>query len=730
MQKKKFISIKTKLLFLLGLSAAIALTISSIAILLYTYTEYKEEAKISLSENAQIIAKNISASLEFNDIESATTLLNTLDIDKNIQAAFVFDLKGKLFVHYLQDQTKHAFLLQQLKKVKTKLQQKNNFTFMESEYIFASSIIMSGKDHLGKLYLVEDTQRLFQTFYKLLMIVVIVFFVSLVLALLLAYKLQKIFTDPISLLKKKMDAVTQNDDFSLLENKNNDEFFVLFDGYNTMISKIHEQQIRLQKETQRAADANKAKSSFLANMSHEIRTPMNAIIGFTDLLDEQVKEKRLKSYIKTIKSAGATLLALINDILDLSKIEAGKLSIISRPTNVKKLIEEIATVFTMKVQERGINLLVSIDEKIPASILIDDIRIRQILINLISNAVKFTEEGHVKIEAKALKVDGHLSKMDMQISVEDTGIGIPQEQINKVFGDFEQVEGQDNKKYGGTGLGLAISKRLATMMGGELSVESEQGKGSKFIVRIYNIDVSNLQTEDDTLSQQDQHTSTQIIFEKATILVVDDIENNRELIKSNFEDTNLEVITADDGVQAIEMFKKYHPSLIFMDIRMPNMDGYEAAQKIKELEDVPIIALTASVMKDEYDTVKSTNFDGYLRKPALKKDLITQLGRFLPHTQKQVEEKATTKEFQLSPKALENKEKIQYLIEEQIVPLQQNAIRSNNIATIKQFIQAVDELADKYEITFLQEYVIALTDATDSFDIIATEKLLKNFPKM
>ncbi len=500
------------------------------------------------------------------------------------------------------------------------------------------------------------------------------------------------------------------------------------DGVIFDITEIKKTQEELLIQTKKAQEANRAKSTFLANMSHEIRTPMNAIIDFTDLLDEQVKEKRLKSYIKTIKSAGATLLSLINDILDLSKIEAGKLSIVNRPINLSKLIEDIASVFTMKVQEKGVDFIVVIDDKIPKSILIDDVRVRQILLNLISNAIKFTDKGYVKIEAKSLKIDEHLSKIDIEISVKDSGIGIPKEQINKVFGDFEQVDGQDNRKYGGTGLGLAISKRLASMMGGELFVESEEGKGSNFIVKLYNIDISNIEIEDGVSLKEDN--DREIIFKKSKILVVDDIENNRELIQHNFEDTNIEIITANDGVQAIEAFQKYHPDLILMDIRMPNMDGYEAAQKIKEIEDVPIIALTASVLKDEYDKLKSTNFDGYLKKPILKKELISELSKFLPYNHRQSKQKEKPKVHKLSQKAQKNKEEIQEILHNQILPLQQKAIGSNNIATIKEFAQDVEDIAKKYEIELLQDYITDLNESIESFDIIETEKLLHNFPTL
>ncbi len=470
--------------------------------------------------------------------------------------------------------------------------------------------------------------------------------------------------------------------------------------------------------------ANKSKSEFLANMSHEIRTPMNAIIGFSELLHEQVEDKRLKQFTKTIQSAGHTLLELINDILDISKIEAGKLEISQNPTNPYHLIEDTANIFSLKVQEKDLDLFVEIDAKIPQTLILDEVRVRQILLNLIGNAVKFTKKGHIKLSAHLEKVDDVKSSVDLLISVEDTGIGVKEDQLKRIFQSFEQQDGQDNKEFGGTGLGLSISKKLASMMGGELRVESEYGKGATFTLWLPNIYISSVVLEKDTEIKNIQYN-----FKEASILLVDDILNNRELIEQNLKNTLFTIFSAKNGQEAVEIALREDIDLILMDIRMPVMDGYKASQLIKEQKpELPIIALTASVMKDEFDTVKSKNFDAYLRKPILKKSLLSELANFLEFDEKSPTEQLIY-EVTLSQKTQDNLETILGVLTTELLEKQQKVLKSNNMNETQEFADILSKLATTYEIEHLEKYAQSLKDAIEIFDIMGIRKLLQEYEK-
>ena len=477
-------------------------------------------------------------------------------------------------------------------------------------------------------------------------------------------------------------------------------------------------------EAERSAKiANESKSLFLANMSHEIRTPMNAIIGFSELLHEQLEEHHLQQFTATIQSAGHTLLELINDILDISKIEAGKLDIIPTPTNPYNLIKDTANIFALKLQENDVELFIEIDKTIPHTLIIDEIRVRQILLNLIGNAVKFTKKGSISVIAKALAIDDAQSSIDLEIAIKDTGIGIKESQLERIFNSFEQQDGQSAKQYGGTGLGLSISQKLARMMGGELYVESKEGVGSTFYLLIPNISISSVVVEkESSLHEKVYH------FEPSTVLIADDIENNLELVAQNLKHTPLHILKATNGQKAVDIVKEMDVDLVLMDIRMPEMDGYEAAQLIKELHPkLPIVALTASVMEHEFQDTSRKHFDGYLRKPILRSKLLHELAQFLPtHTadKDNTEEKT---QLQLSKKATRNKEKIITLFAKKIAPLVTQAQKSNSMKDITTLASAIENIAQEYEIEHLLTYAKTLHESVAIFDIMEIKKLLESY---
>jgi len=490
----------------------------------------------------------------------------------------------------------------------------------------------------------------------------------------------------------------------------------------TEVENLHKD---LVKAKDAALSAAKHKSEFLANMSHEIRTPMNSVIGFTELLDKEIQNPVQKDYLNSIKKGGSALLGIINDILDLSKIEAGKLEIKKESVNPKNLINEVESIFHSKIISKNINFTIDIDENIPEFIIIDSIRIRQVLFNLIGNAIKFTEKGTITLKVENLYKDEIKSKIDLIISVEDSGIGIDAKDLKNIFNSFEQSD-QDESKYGGTGLGLAICTKLVKMMNGEIEVESKKGKGSTFRFRLHDIAVSSL-GEQITVKKLDL---SNIAFEKATILVVDDIEENRKLVKASLKNFDFKIIMAENGQVAIDRLKNVNIDLILMDLRMPVLNGYEAASIIKsddKLKDIPLIALTASVMGKDLEKVGEYGFDGYLRKPVILDDLIEEISQYLNYT---FLDNILSEEKENN--SVIDKLKLDNIINELNTTLMnkwKEVKDKGDFILIDSFVQELDELASD-EIVILSDYVEQLKNNIDAFDIEKVDYLMNSYEKI
>ncbi|TDU66558.1 CHASE3 domain-containing protein [Prosthecobacter fusiformis] len=491
----------------------------------------------------------------------------------------------------------------------------------------------------------------------------------------------------------------------------------------------------LESEKERAIEADVQKSRFLANMSHEIRTPMNAIIGFADLLTGMVHEERARGYLRAIQSSGRSLLDLINDILDISRIEAGKLSLRPEPANVHEIVEGVAIVVKKLAEDKGLMLETKIDKRVPKMLEVDSLRLRQILLNLTSNAVKFTHKGKVKIHVSSLnepKPGGHC---DLQIQVSDTGVGIAAEDRERIFSAFEQISSQSRSGAQGTGLGLSITRRLVDLMDGDITVTSEPGVGSTFLLLLPGLPLS-IETND----PPSDHSADFNRLRPATILVVDDNATNRELIGGYLHDTHHEVLFAQDGMEALDLARTAKPDVILMDIRMPRMDGKWARQILREddrTSSIPVIAQTASSMPEESARLREM-FDGYLRKPFHQNQLFRELESVLghvtmrfttPHPENQIPSDlplSVMESFDSTTTASWPglAARLQVLEDGDV----SRFLDTFPMLEIASFGHHLHQEAARHDCPPLARYAAALYSAAEAFEVDQVERLLRDFP--
>jgi signal transduction histidine kinase/CheY-like chemotaxis protein len=481
-----------------------------------------------------------------------------------------------------------------------------------------------------------------------------------------------------------------------------------------------------------AESESQEKSAFLANMSHEIRTPMNAILGFSELLSGELQDSKQRHYLKSIQVSAASLLQLINDILDMSKMEVGLIELRPEPTDPREVCDFLTTVFSEAAAKRGVKLECILAEDLPRALLLDRVRLRQILVNLVGNAVKFTDRGQITTRISWEKQKDSTSCITLIIEVQDTGVGIPKEKLDVIFKPFVQAGAHQDKEKGGTGLGLAIVQRLVQIMDGTVTAASVLGQGSAFHLRFPNVPISvrlPATKLEDTGSATDFNQ-----LKPSRILVVDDNAMNCRLVSSMFEGSHHQLEFGADGRQAVSKAQRFKPDVILMDIRMPNMGGAEAFDEIRKLEGLellPVIAVTASSLATDEEKLRE-KFNAFVRKPFTRREMFNVLAQFLatsdqngdPALQRVTKPADTTEPAPIRLKALAMALR---KLEIQEWPGVRDSMA---ISAAGAFARKLENLAREASYEPLLTYAETLAHFADTYAVDMLEKRLQEFPEM
>ncbi|MCL2182206.1 MAG: ATP-binding protein [Chitinispirillia bacterium] len=469
---------------------------------------------------------------------------------------------------------------------------------------------------------------------------VMMIFASFIMAVILTLVVTRSISTPLEDIRRTAEKMAHGSlDVDFKSGSGKDEFSNLAASLNETVHQLKQvQQLRMEAvesrhEKEKAEAATIAKSRFLAKMSHEIRTPMNAIVGMAELAMRENIPPAAYDQVQTIKQAGANLLSIINDLLDFSKIESGKLDILPDNYAFSTLINDVTSIIKTRIIDGPLQFIVDVDDNIPNELYGDEVRIRQVLLNILSNAVKYTENGHIRLVARGETVETKEGvSVNLTISVTDTGKGIRKEDIGKLFGEFVQVDQANNKGIEGTGLGLAITWNLVKAMGGDITVESEYGKGSTFTVTL-----QQMRGKSDTLALK--RGARAFVAPDAKVLVVDDITTNLKVASGLLAPYSMRLTMCESGAAAIKAVSEEVFDLVFMDHMMPGMDGIEATKRIRELGDarfekLPIVALTANAVSGMKEMFLKYGFNDFLSKPIDTIKLNMLLDQWIPAEKK------------------------------------------------------------------------------------------------
>src|SRR3984893_4184427 len=653
MRWSKDLSIRKELLGIVMLACGATLVLVAILFTLYDRATFLREKKQDLIAAARMIGSNSAAALTSHDIRLAREVMNSLQAKQHVVSACIYDSDGTIFAKYSRS-------LNRVDYPSPPTTQEAGPRIIARHMILFQDIVLN-REAIGKIYIEADLEDLDDRLHRFVVTDFIVLSGSLAVAYLLSYQLQRVISEPIRELTETVAELSAHENYSIrVTKRSNNEIGILVGSFNQMLERIQErdgalksakdqlehrvyertkelkaevaERERAEMEMRRARDAaeeaSRAKGEFLANMSHEIRTPLNGVLGMTDLaLDTELTSEQ-REYLDTVKSSADSLLTVINDILDFSKIEAGKMDLEAIDFDLRNCVEGTLKTLAFRADEKRLELLCEIAPEVPEVVRGDSSRLRQVITNLVGNAIKFTREGEVALKIHVAAADGQ--DLILQVIVSDTGIGIPLEKQKHIFDPFSQADSSTTRKYGGTGLGLSISARLIGMMGGRMWVESEVGSGTRFHFTV-RLGVT------DSKAIEVRTVAAPEILRGKKVLVVDDNRTNQRILEGMLKRWEMRSSSAANGEEALGQLSRAQEcgdphALILTDMHMPNMDGFTLIEQIRqkmELSAAIIMMLTSAGHRGDAARCKELGVAGYLLKPIRESEFREAIARAL-----------------------------------------------------------------------------------------------------